>query len=161
MHYWGYTYATKYPRWTSEVTISADVFIFIANYSPAREGSPPLSSLLCLQPPSHNADKAKCLDGWVPSAFHSFIQSTTYFTHQWGPSKTTADRQSKGGGSGHDRYLDTLINTVYAKLWGLGRDRGGGLKLTQVIKTLLEKENQHETWRPTAPSESRAGPRGS
>lgn len=120
--------------------------MFIANYSPAREGSLPLSSLLCLQPPSHNADKAKCLDEWVPSAFHSFIQPTTYFTHQWGPSKTTADRQSKGGGSGHDRYLHTLINTVCAKLWGLGRDRGGGLKLIQVIKILLEKENQHETW---------------
>lgn len=57
--------------------------------------------------------------------------------------------------------IDTMINTVCVTLWGLGRDRGGVLKPSQVIKTFLEKDSPHETWRPSAPSESRAGPWGS
>lgn len=63
-------------RWTSEVTISLDFKIFIANYNPAGEGSLPLSSLLSLQPPRHSADKAKCLDGWLPPFLPSFTQPT-------------------------------------------------------------------------------------
>lgn len=55
-------------------------------------------------------------------------------------------RQSKGGGSYHDRH-----HGKYSVCTALGaeRDRGGILKPTQVIKTFLEKENQHETWRQT------------
>jgi hypothetical protein len=37
--------------WLSEVTVPLDVFIFVADYNPVREGSRPLSSLLSLPPP--------------------------------------------------------------------------------------------------------------
>lgn len=64
----------KSTRWLPEVTVSLDVFIFIANYDPVKEGSPSLSSLLGLH--SNSTDRAECLHGWIPSILHSFIQLT-------------------------------------------------------------------------------------